>query len=586
MIQKLAKLGKIIPEDMFPDNPLGLNLDFKMEYVVFLEFNYQNEHWGFNGVTIEEFKKSQSDKYLIQTSSGNFTPEFPSFPVYDFNDLKDDEAADINFKESKVGKRVLRCLKKYQKQFDGIKKHLIENENVKSELKEKTVDLDQALLSFKLDGSYIADSRWLEKKISKIADAGAKENYTFNNKKYEATDKLCSITNNVESTIWGYVSPYNFYAVKTELGSVPGGFDARTAWKNFPVSPKGVEYLARAEQFLKEYLRFRFCGINYFLVPERVLDIGDKGEFLDYIQDFKRFCLSKENGSNNRLEEDLIDLMKEKDNSASYTLFFYEENNAEFKILASVEDVFPSYTEKISFVKKSSENHRIFKGLKWKKEKYDLKFAFSHIKEFVPEQAAFLEIVRSIFMQKRIDFDYLLDRIISRFQTDFANDELYPTTVLKGVLILKLLLKLHLIQQPKTINEVIMDNKYESFFEEHSDFFNSGDSATKKAVFLEGVLVKWLLNIQLKKRDSTPFRSRLNSLRLNQKIIKRLLPEVIEKLNQYDTSYQELEEAISQYLLKATFDISDNEISFYFTMGMNLAKEFKSDNENKNINGE
>jgi len=579
MIQKLAKLGKIIPEDMFPDNPLGLNLDFEMDYVVFLEFKNQNQQWEFQRISIEEFKKSQSRKYLIQTSSGNFTPEFPSFPVYNFNDLIDKEQ--IDFKKSKVGKRVLRCLKKYDKDFVGIKNELLQNEEIKRELIEKTSDIDQALLSFKLDGEYIADSKWLEKKITFISEAGSKEYYTFNNKIYEASNKLCSITNKIENTIWGYVSPYNFYAVKTEFGSVPGGFDARIAWKNFPVSPTGAEYLERAEQFLKEYLRFRFCGINYFLIPEKVLDIGDEREFLDYIQDFKRFCLSRDNGSNYQLEEDLIELMKEKDNSASYTLFFFEENNAEFKILASVDDVFPSYTEKISSAKKNSENHHIFKELKWKKKRYDLKFAFSHIKEFVPEQAGFLEIIRSIFMQKPIDYDFLMGRIVNKLRTDYANDELFHTTPLKAFLFLKLIQKLNLIQQTKTSDEAVMINKYEKFFDEHADFFNS--SATKKAVFLEGVLAQKLLNIQYQERGAKPFRNRLNSLKISEKVVKRLLPEIIEKLEQYDKNYyRELEEIISTYLLSAKFELSDDELSFCFTMGMNLAGHFKAE-EKKEI---
>ncbi len=576
MIQKLAKLGKIIPKDMFPDNPLGLNLDFEMDYVVFLEFDYLNEHWEFKRVIIEEFIKSQPEKYLIQTSSGNFTPEFPSFPIYDFNDLKKKEGKEIDFNKSKVGKRVLRCLKKYGNQFDEIKKILQNHEVLKTQLYEKTIDINQAVLSFKLNGEYLGNSKLLEKRISAIGESGAKEYYTFKKKKYEALNKLCSITNKVEPTIWGYVSPYNFYAVKTELGSVPGGFDARMAWKNFPVSPKGAEYLNRAERFLKEYLRFRFCGISYFLVPERVLDIGDEGDFLDCIQDFKRFCLSRDNGNNNHLEDDLIDLMKEMDNSASYTLFFYEENNAEFKILASVEDVFPSYTEKISSVKKNSENHQIFRGLKWKKEKYDLKFTFSHIKEFVPEQAGFLEIVRSIFMQKTIDYDFLMGRLVNKFQTDYAKDELYHSTPLKAFLFLTLIQKLNLIQQTKTSDEATMANKYEKFFEEYADFFNS--SATKKAVFLEGVLAQKLLNIQYQERGAKPFRNRLNSLKINERIIKRLLPEMIEKLEQYNKNYYyELEEIISSYLLSAKFELSDDEISFYFTMGMNLAGHFKAE---------
>lgn len=178
-------------------------------------------------------------------------------------------------------------------------------------------------------------------------------------------------------------------------------------------------------------------------------------------------------------------------------------------------------------------------------------------------------------MQKSIDFDYLLGRMVNRFQADFANDELYLTTPLKSFLILKMLQKLTLIQQTKTTDGVIMDNKYENFFEEHDEFFSS---ATKKAVFLEGVLAQKLLNIQYQERKATPFRNRLNSLKMKEKIIKRLLPEITEKLEQYDKNYyRELEEVISEYLLHAKFEISDDELSFYFTMGMNLANKFKTE---------
>lgn len=582
MIQKLAKLGKYIPEDMFPYNPLGLSLDYEVEDIVFIHFSHTDEAWRYSGISVEKYSKAYAHKYLMKTAKGMATSNFPTLDIFSIDGLKKNGAIDL--KESKYGKKLTYILEKHRPLFDGMINELEQNAEIASEIENRLKDFNRFALSIKINGNYIGEAPEFQETLEQFkAQIGNPDYYTYGKKIYEEHNKLCSVTNKIEPKIWGYVSPYKFYAVKTEYGAVPGGFDARTAWKNFPVSPTGAAYLERAQKFIEQYLSFRFCGYNYFLVPEKVLPLGDEEDFIDYIQDFNRFCLTKEGAANNQLEEDLIDLLKEKSNSASYTLFFYEKNNSEFKILASIEDIFPSYAKQIHDAKQIAEEHSIFKGLAKKKELYDLKFAFAHIKEFVPEQASFLEIVRSIFMQKTIDYSYLLGRIVTKFRTDFANNELYTVTVLKAFLLLKLLKKLNLFQQIKATNEVIMDNKYEHFFEEHKEFFNSGDAATKKAVFLEGVLVQNLLNIQYQERNATPFRSRLNSLKLNEKIVKRLLPEAIEKLEQYGKNYyKELEATISQYLLKANFALSDNELSFYFTMGMNLAKEFKPEKEHTN----
>lgn len=576
MLQKLGKIGALVPNGMFPENLLGLNLDYETEEIVFINFEYKDDTWIYEGTTVEEFSKSKADKYLVKTKKGNYTPDFPSFPVYNFEDLTVEE--EINFKKSKVGKRLIRCLKKYEKKFEGIINELLANQKVKNDLKFKAKDFNDFLLSFKFDGEYVGESKWVSNKIESLkGQGGNKDYYTFKKKKYEANNKLCSITGKKKDTIWGYASPYKFYAVKTDLSRIAGGFDATKAWKNFPVSPEGARYLERGQKFVEEHLDFKFCGIKYFLIPERLLSNGEGNEFIEYIQDFKKFCLNKQEGTNNQLEEDLIDLLAEKENSASYTLFFYKPQNREFKILASVEDVFPSYATKIFEARESAEDHAIFKGLKVNNEIIDLKFSFSHIKEFVPETKAFLDVVRSIFMQKKVDYDYLLNRIMNSLQVKFANKKYMKLALLKAVLILKLLHKLNLIDQTKTTDKLVMDNKYEAFFNNHAAFFIN-DSATKKAIFLEGVLVQKLLNIQYQDRGSKPFRSRLHSLKLKEKYIKNLLTEAIEKLEQYDKNYyRDLEKTISKYLLDSKFEISNDEISFYFTMGMNLAGEFKTD---------
>lgn len=587
MIQKLAKLGKIVPEDMFPANPLGLKKEYDVKYILFIEFSFdeKTEKWGFDKITTEEYSFSKLDKYLFKSFKGRATSEFPTIDVYTTDDLLKEE--NVSFTESKKGKELVYILNKYKSKFDGVIELLENDRAIAEELKEKINDLNRFALSVKLDGEYPGDSKWIAPKIEFLKSRqGNKNHYTYKGKKYEVANKICSVTGKEEETIWGYVTPhkdYKFYAVKTEIGAVPGGFDAKVAWKNFPVSPKGADLLEKGAKFMEEHLKFRFCGYNYFLIPERILNQGNSEEYLEDLQDFKTFKSSGEDEVNRSLENDLLELLKDDNNSANYTLFFYEINNAEFKILSVIEDVFPSYFRKIFEAKNSAQSYDIFHGLKSKDEFYNIEFNFSDLKTFFPQAKPFLEIVRSIFMQKQIDYTYLLDVFIKNIRVDFSNNRNIQAKALKVFLILKLLQNLQLIKQPKTGDNLIMDNKYEAFFEEHSDFF---DSAVKKGIFLEGVLTKKLLDNQYKLRKSTPFRSQLNGLKMDERILKKLLPKIIDKLESYDRNYyKKLETEISKYFLKSDFrKVSNDDMSFYFTMGLNLGNEFdeeKKKSENK-----
>ena len=105
------------------------------------------------------------------------------------------------------------------------------------------------------------------------------------------------------------------------------------------------------------------------------------------------------------------------------------------------------------------------------------------------------------------------------------------------------------------------------------------DSPLKRAVFLEGVLAQKLLNIQQVERGSQPFFARLNGLNINRKIFERILPEIHTKLTEYDKffpHYRRLSEAISAYTVACEpkdWKLTDDEYSFYFTLGMSLAKQ-------------
>ena len=124
-----------------------------------------------------------------------------------------------------------------------------------------------------------------------------------------------------------------------------------------------------------------------------------------------------------------------------------------------------------------------------------------------------------------------------------------------------------------------MEQRIKRFFEANRDFFNSD---AKKAVFLEGVLAQKLLNIQGKNKNTTPFRHKLHGLKMNKKLIERLLPEIQNKLEEYgENYYRDLETIIASHFVMAKADWieTDDEISFFFVLGMNLQKLFKKPKE-------
>ena len=131
-------------------------------------------------------------------------------------------------------------------------------------------------------------------------------------------------------------------------------------------------------------------------------------------------------------------------------------------------------------------------------------------------------------------------------------------------------------------NTTDMVKHAELFFEEFSDFFNND---AKKAIFMDGALAQLLLNIQRlpevmnAQPGKEPFRSKLQGLKLDEKVVKGLLPAIQNKLDEYGKNYyKDLESIIAEYMIRAGegWRMSKDEISFYFVLGMNLSDKFKS----------
>ena len=79
-------------------------------------------------------------------------------------------------------------------------------------------------------------------------------------------------------------------------------------------------------------------------------------------------------------------------------------------------------------------------------------------------------------------------------------------------------------------------------------------------------------------KKATPFRSKLHGLKMNEALIKRLLPEIQNKLEEYEKNYyRDLESLIANHFVLAGVNWKevDDELSFYFVLGMDMHKLFQ-----------
>jgi len=123
------------------------------------------------------------------------------------------------------------------------------------------------------------------------------------------------------------------------------------------------------------------------------------------------------------------------------------------------------------------------------------------------------------------------------------------------------------------VNEIV--GKIQDFIKEYETAFDMPD---KKAAFLLGVLTKFLLDVQYANRESTPFRSKLSGLRLDEERLKKLFPEIVEKFEEYNVGYPSLQAYVSKALVEAEnngWSIPKDTISYYFALGLNIGGIFK-----------
>jgi len=627
----LKKEGKNIgnPIDMVEiliDNPESNPKNRSYKYILLILLEKANGGYEYKGIDIEEYDSRKLDKYLYKQGSSNGPDITPTSRI---TRVKEDGGKKTTFEV-----KLLSWFKQYNKSVTDkninflvkIGNCLRENkEKIIKDLKEKFEAInkkEKAVLTLKIDGNYLGDYD-IFKKI--LLEKSKEKFYSKYGKISKAENKICYVCKEKKAEVYGFASTYSFYTVD-KPGFISGGFQQKDAWKNYPVCLNCALKLEAGKKYMKENLNFNFYGFNYHLIPKFITKTSyeNKEDIFNLIEDWHDPKFREKAKIIKRItddEEEIFDLMSKQSNYLNFNFMFYEApkgyDGAVFNILLYIEDVLPSRLRELFDVKKEVDRINIFKNClvdknQNKKGEKPLEFNFGILRTFFPRESNegtydkyFLEITNRIFVAKPINYNFIIRFVIQKIRDEFTGD--YPTKIstLKGFMLLNYLNKLGVLKNIRCKGVIKMsekgmwenelgkeeiDRKVDDFFERFSDFF---ENDAKKAVFLEGALAQFLLNIQRlpeirnAEPGKEPFRSRLKGLRLDEKQIKKLLPEIQNKLEEYGKNYyRELESKISKYFVSAGngWGLTNDEISFYFVLGMNLSYLFKKEKqENKEV---
>jgi len=626
MLNTMRELGEILLEksedDKYQDTFIQ---DPKVTDILLLLFKLDDNSVIYEGIDHEEYNVSKIKKYLYRRGSSRGPNLTPSSKVTNV--------------EKTLTIKIIPALKNIISYLENIKDEKIEYwekmNNVIMENKQQIIEDIHEKMTNDKNKSYLLSIALIENGKKKyVGDITACEdiliNQTLENyyKKYGVESRkensICSLCLERKDKIFGFVSTFTFSSFD-KPGFVSGGFKQEDAWKNYPVCKECAVKLEIAKKYIEEKLLFRFERMRYYLIP-KFIDKSKAYEILAIIENSKREITIinklKKEGDDEKVvtfkthpiyttkgweqitsdDDEILYKLGEQKNNVIYNFLFFKEKQSAFQILLLIEEVPPSRIKELFQAKKDVESNNIFTYCKEaNKQPEDFEFTFGIIRNFLPYVSQtrtynknFLEVVNNVFLGQNIEYNFIIKFIASKIQDYFKSEYNFGMQTLMGYYLLEFLRQLNLlngknkggsmetIYEQKPVKE--REIKIEDFFNSQKDFFNS---PMVRVIFLMGVLTKFLLNIQYQERKVTPFRKKLKNLKLTESDIRKLFPEIIDKLEQYDKNYyKDLESIISEYFIRTpqNWKMTTDEISFYFSLGMSLAEKFKISKEGEQEN--
>lgn len=492
--------------------------------------------------------------------------------------------------------------------FSSVKKCLNDSfEQIEEKILEVTNNLEKDIkinlgLSLRIDingeHKYLNDFQ-IVKDI--ILESGTEDKSKKHGVISEGHNRICSICYEKKETLYGFASPFKYYTTDKE-GFISNFFDQKSSWRNYPICSDCAPAFEEGKNFITSEMRRYFYGKEYYIIPS--IFIGDNLELLEKaVKIITSYKYKPADKKQKAIEDYFFRTIAEEKNYFNIDLLFVEENktNKSIKIKLYLEEIFPSRFRTLFIdVPEKINKFSIYKNaIRVKKEPTDLKFDFGILITFFNDD--FHELINKVFTGKSFNrqslYDYFMNVIHSNYnkmQTDDRYVEPLYWTILKAHMTIAYLQELKCLPINKyeflfgvkmNNNETKRTSKFDielfnNFIKENSGFL---DADYKVGIFAVGILTKLFMNIQMSNLGgSAPFEKKLKGLNISADSLRNIYVETIQKLNEYDraSAYKELRDIINDYFtLKSHLikKLSNNEISFYFVAGLEMAHKFKAE---------
>ncbi len=541
MMNAIAELGKFRKKRDGLNDPFDIwvedsynEANYRDLYLIELKLSSELENrylWKYVGIDYQEHSSSLKNKLIYKKGSSRGCD---ITPVCKVNKGKLETAFNQNilgwFKEN-IKADFLSETEKYFLEgcFEELKK---QNEIILGDLNEK-IDSEKGfvlVLVFNKNGArtYPGDYAFFRKFISELSEEKYKYSKTY--KVHSVNDNgTCSICNNSGKRVFGFFSSLAFYNTD-KPGRISGGFNRSESWKNYPVCLDCALNTEAGIKELDESFRFSFYGLSYYLVPS-MFNQDTAGDIYETISEFNRKQKINDKDEQKKrfldTEEDIIYLLRDANNSVTLNLLFLKKNNSSLEILSSMEDVLPSRIRKLFEAKELVDNSFFTKF--GKNNEYEYRFNFGIIRQFFPNSRIegnkdknFLEIIRSILCDSRIEYQFIIKNLINSIRSGFVSSEDIKVMELstKSFMLLIYLDQLNMFRKKQmegtTMNadfyktfEINMrdefDSKVNSFFDEFATFF---ETDAQRGVFLMGVLTRFFVECSEKRKRCRAFQKK------------------------------------------------------------------------------
>jgi len=555
MLRALKEWGELFERPIYGE--------VEADKVIVLEFELDNVGRAtFKDISLEEFSKNKLNKYLYRrTKTGNPPTYSPTLRL---------NTKDIS--------KSLNNLIKVNRKLRGVPQISIDVETVAEQIRgmiEGTEKSTSYLLTIRFNGKYIGE---MPEYIEAVGDL-IKGSYEKNG--------ICSICGEEKKVAEDL--PFNFLTYD-KPGYIVGGFREDVAYKNSPICFDCYEKIRIARQNL-ESATFKLAGIEYMLIPETLkkenlqklkelfeylrennLNLAnlDKAHLYDLLEGLIR---EEDEHSLSRILDNLQEISGEKgldilsifrmfkDIIIAHFLFIRREQSRE-AIVLYISDVFPSRIYYLFKVKEFIEELGIVGN-----------FDYGIVNEFFKE-GGFYKIVEATFWGKKVENTFLCNGLMNVIRESFKEwDKRADYELIGEALAVYLFVRITTeglsMQQSQNLQSL------EEFFVWVRSLPSIGSEDWKYGLVLMGFLTEYLLEEQRKERGSKPFLKKLKSLKMDWEDIIKLLPELRQKLEEYEAfdypSVRMLFGEISQTLLQsAKPKASVGELNFYFASGMGL----------------